>query len=138
MNTSERRAVKATSVRRACPSPKWRATRLCSTSTTLGAFFRYLSADTESVRDMPRSATFGRRYVTRVTLDLSPLRYFKEAGVSLISQPTAFQSEYRNLMTKYDYMGLFQASGGPSGNSLPPTETKSLSEAVGYLAAINN
>jgi hypothetical protein len=41
-------------------------------------------------------------------------------------------------MTKYDYIGLFQASGGSAGSSLPPTETKSLSEAVGYLAAINN
>jgi len=41
-------------------------------------------------------------------------------------------------MTKYDYIGLFEASGGTADNALPATQTKSLSEAVGYLAAINN
>ena len=41
-------------------------------------------------------------------------------------------------ITKYDYIGVFQASGGPAKNALPSTETRSLNEAVGYLAAINN
>ena len=40
-------------------------------------------------------------------------------------------------MTKYDYTGLFQASGG-NGDTLPATETRSLHEALGYLSAINN
>ena len=41
-------------------------------------------------------------------------------------------------MTKYDYIGLFQASGGSEGNGLPATETKSLKEAMGYLSSVNN